>query len=362
MRGVTVAESNHNKQEEKAKETAAQVLKAESIRKMEERLAARERQMAEAEAKTRAEAEAQANAETQGQGQGLEEKTTAADAGSTPTTTASGTRTTVAADAEEKSGDEEVGAFPGVDTVTTITTERAGPTAAAGFASGGLPAIAEEDLTQPKLLPGSSVPGSEADFDEKGDGGESGLQEAERAIDNNRRGGAGADRAEPNADTTELTQRQDQNLPLIQENKLPLESEDALNKAVSKQEETKQEQSHSRSPVERAAAGIDNSGVQINHEAPEASPARLELAKQRAEIAVLVAQAKEGTAFVSRSVDMADVLRGFEFTQHGVPVRDPAVKRELLRDGRSTLRDRLELMRTKGAMGAVTACLALFLV
>lgn len=70
------------------------------------------------------------------------------------------------------------------------------------------------------------------------------------------------------------------------------------------------------------------------------NPARLELAKRRKDVALLRAEAKEGMTFVSQSVDMADVLRGFVFTRHGIPVRDPVVGLELLREGRSTRRDR----------------------
>eukprot|EP00904_Undaria_pinnatifida_P013165 jgi/Undpi1/897/HiC_scaffold_10.g04361.m1 len=65
---------------------------------------------------------------------------------------------------------------------------------------------------------------------------------------------------------------------------------------------------------------------------------RAELAKQRQDLAALVAQGEEGIAFVKQSVDMADILRGFVITPHGVPVRD--MDRELLLQGRSTLRDR----------------------
>lgn len=68
--------------------------------------------------------------------------------------------------------------------------------------------------------------------------------------------------------------------------------------------------------------------------------ARVQLAKQRTDIALLVDQAKEGMGYIKQSVDMADVLRGFVFTRHGIPVRDTAVGQKLLREGRSTLRER----------------------
>lgn len=71
------------------------------------------------------------------------------------------------------------------------------------------------------------------------------------------------------------------------------------------------------------------------------SPAREELARQKADIARLVAQAEEGMMFLNQSIDMADILRGFAITSHGVPVRDMAVDGALLlQQGRSVLRDR----------------------
>eukprot|EP00752_Nemacystus_decipiens_P011953 g10598.t1 len=68
--------------------------------------------------------------------------------------------------------------------------------------------------------------------------------------------------------------------------------------------------------------------------------ARMELARQRNDITLMVDQAKEGMSYIKQSVDMADVLRGFVFTRHGIPVRDTAVGGELMREGRSTLRQR----------------------
>eukprot|EP00903_Cladosiphon_okamuranus_P008234 g7927.t1 len=70
------------------------------------------------------------------------------------------------------------------------------------------------------------------------------------------------------------------------------------------------------------------------------NPARAELTKQREDIALLVEQAKEGMVYIKQSVDMADVRRGFVFTRHGIPVRDTAVGQELMREGRSTRRER----------------------
>lgn len=51
-------------------------------------------------------------------------------------------------------------------------------------------------------------------------------------------------------------------------------------------------------------------------------------------------QAEEGLEFVKKSVDMADLLRGFAFTRHGIPVRDIAKDRDGLLQGRSVLRER----------------------
>ncbi len=79
--------------------------------------------------------------------------------------------------------------------------------------------------------------------------------------------------------------------------------------------------------------------------------AHLELARRRKDVALLRAQAKEGMTFVSQSVDMADVLRGFVLTRHGIPVRDPGVSLELLREGRSIRRDRSSL-RTSSSLAA----------
>ena len=74
------------------------------------------------------------------------------------------------------------------------------------------------------------------------------------------------------------------------------------------------------------------------------NPARAELARQRKDIAFLVDQAKEGIVYVNQAVDMADVLRGFVFTRHGIPVRDTAVGQELMREGRCTLRERFGIL------------------
>lgn len=70
------------------------------------------------------------------------------------------------------------------------------------------------------------------------------------------------------------------------------------------------------------------------------SPAREELARQKADIARLVSQAEEGMMFLNQSIDMADILRGFSINSYGVPVRDMAVDGALLLQGRSVLRDR----------------------
>ncbi|CAM9251020.1 unnamed protein product [Scytosiphon promiscuus] len=259
---------------------------------------------------------------------GKENKSTTSEDVNKPTTVATGKDLKVAVDVEDKGGDEEVGAIPEVHTE------------AAGVASGGLSAIKEEELPPPKMLRGDAVVGNQTDAYEKGDGDESHLGRAERSIDHVVDGRTEEGPAEPNVGTIELTQRQEQSLPLPQGNGFPFQSEDVLKKIRSQPEESKARQSQLKLPAESAAAGTDASGGRDGKETAEASPARLELAKQRADIAVLTAEAKEGMAFVSRSVDMADVLRGFEFTRYGVPVRDPTVKEELLREGRSTLRDR----------------------
>lgn len=70
------------------------------------------------------------------------------------------------------------------------------------------------------------------------------------------------------------------------------------------------------------------------------SAARLELGKQREDIAALIAHAQEGMFFIKQSIDVPDTLRGFAITPRGVPVRDYGIKQELLLKGRSTLRDR----------------------
>lgn len=338
-----------SEQEEKAKEAAAQALKAESIRKVEERLAARERQAVEGESKTITGAEAQAQAETQAQEQAQEEKSTVSEENISSATTATGTKATPPSDTEEGGTDGGVGDTAEVDTVVATATtvvEAADPMTVTRVASAGLPAI-EEDFPQPVFSRGNWAAGDENDLDRKRDGEDSQLQENKGDNDPLAGERAGESPAASNADNTELRQ-QDQSQPLVERNTDPLQSEDALKKAPPQQEEIERNRSESRSPLESAPAETDDSKSQNVNMVGEASPARLELAKQRADIAVLVAHAKEGTAFVSQSVDMAGVLRGFVLTPHGMPVRDPAVKRELLRDGRSTLRDRSELMRDEG--------------
>lgn len=89
---------------------------------------------------------------------------------------------------------------------------------------------------------------------------------------------------------------------------------------------------------EGAFEGAKVEGKEEKKKRSRISQERTELAKQRQDVAALVAQGEEGLAFVKQSIDMADILRGFVITRHGVPVRD--VDRELLLQGRSAYRDR----------------------
>lgn len=76
---------------------------------------------------------------------------------------------------------------------------------------------------------------------------------------------------------------------------------------------------------------------------PVTSIARAEIARTREIIKSLISQAEEGLVFVQKSVDLADMRRGFAFTRHDVPVRDLERDREELLQGRSRLRDRLAI-------------------
>lgn len=70
------------------------------------------------------------------------------------------------------------------------------------------------------------------------------------------------------------------------------------------------------------------------------SPARAEIERIKEEVGSLIVQAQEGLSFVRTSVDMADMLRGFAFTKHSIPVRDVARDGDERLLGRSVRRER----------------------
>lgn len=309
---------------------------------MDERLAVRQRQAAEAEAKRleateKEEAALAATAATADKGTMEDAKAdesspgevageaTAADATTTAVTTGAATSTTTAD--TQGDGREQVGATS-ADAAAGNTIDAA--VATVGAAGADLPAIMEETPE-----PGLGADGVETASDEKRDErGESEpkLQEKENTEQDKDHSSSMSTEppAQNHASQSEVTLREEASQ---EENKTAPQDQ---------QQDTFLESAAATAAAAAASGGSDENIGRMGRAETDVSPARKELAKQREDIALLREQAKEGMTFVKQSIDMADVLRGFVFTRHGVPVRDPAISRDLQRDGRSTLRERFE--------------------
>lgn len=205
----------------------------------------------------------------------------------------------------------------------------------AGETGDTLPTITEED---PPASEAGEVVGNSSTFEDELDKTGDQGQAIEKRSDGER-GDGGRSEAEPTSENKDpSTTSPTQNEETLQESPW-LEEAGGLS---SREKELREGTSLGSASVGTAP---NPDGKRNRSNTVKDSPARVELSKQRADIALLVAQAKEGMAYVAQSVDMADIKRGFVFTPHGVPVRDTAIRRELLRDGRSTLRTRSELKR-----------------
>ncbi|CAN0337231.1 unnamed protein product, partial [Ectocarpus sp. 8 AP-2014] len=315
--------------------------KAESDRKTNERLAVRQRQAAEAEAEAkRSEEAAMADVKEDKEEAGVVEESSIA-ASKDDSSSPDGTRSDQSA-----AGDTVVTAIPSTEAAAVDSpeegTEQAEPFALTGDAvvaadsanSAGeigdtLPTITEEEPPAPEA--GEAVGNSstfEVKLDKTGDQGQ--------AIDERSHGERG-DRGRSKAET--ISENKDPNTTSPTQNEETLQESPWLEEAggLSSREKELRE-GGSLGSASGTAPNTD--GKRNRSNTVKDSPARMELSKQRADISLLVAQAKEGMAYVAQSVDMADIKRGFVFTPHGVPVRDTAIRRELLRDGRSTLRTR----------------------
>ncbi|CAM9596625.1 unnamed protein product [Ectocarpus fasciculatus] len=313
--------------------------KAEADRKTNERLAIRQRQAAEAEAEAKRleeSAKAQAEEERKEKAGGEEgSPIAAAEADSSPPdgatpgqATASDTVTVIPATAaafrEEGSEQAEALALNG-DAV--VAADSANSATTAGETGDILPTIAEEEPPAPDIV------GNLSNFDDERDkNGDQGRGLGEES------GGEKVDDGKTGEEPT--SEGKDPSTPSPTQDEETLQESPWLEEAggVSSRESELREGVSLGSASAGTAATTD--GKRSRGSTVEDSPARAELSKQRADIALLVAQAKEGMAYVTQSVDMADIKRGFVFTPYGVPVRDTAIRRELLREGRSTLRTR----------------------
>lgn len=348
-------------QERKEAEAAEQAAKAESIRKMEERLAMRQRQAAEEAAKQTEEAhrlaeeankaEAEAGGEvataspttqtpsTHTSGTHADEAfpdavSTEAAAAATPATTATSTADVVAS---VSGGDDDTQGTRDVETDSTAERDAATTSTVAetaGAVGAELPAILEETPEEPG--DGGQAASGEIK-DEHGDD-----EEGQQLQADDRAGGeAGVENIENPSNLNGVTEKQPPAAGQAGNQAARQEPEDASqnNDATALVGELALRGSRDDSGSGSDAGG--GSGSSSRTRPASENAARAELAKQRKDIAILVDQAKEGMAYIKQSVDMADVLRGFVFTRHGIPVRDTAVGEELMREGRSTIRQRL---------------------
>ncbi|CAM9407149.1 unnamed protein product, partial [Ectocarpus sp. 6 AP-2014] len=315
--------------------------KAESDRKTNERLAVRQRQAAEAEAEAkRLEESAMADVSEDKEEAGVEGKSSIA-ASKADSSSPDGTRSDQSA-----AGDTVVTAIPSTEAAAVDSPEEGSKQAEAfaltedGVAAANsansaaeigdtLPTITEEEPPAPEA---EEVVGNSSTFEDELDKtGDQGQAIDERC--DGERGDGGRSEAEPSSENKDHTTSPTQIGETVQGS--PWLEEAA---GLSSREKELREGGSLGSASAGTAPNTD--GKRNRSNTVKESPARVELSKQRADIALLVAQAKEGMAYVAQSVDMADIKRGFVFTPHGVPIRDTAIRRELLRDGRSTLRTR----------------------
>lgn len=300
---------------------------------MEERLAVRQRQESEAEAQRLEEAEKQAVAQAAAAGGGGEKGTMkdakaeesrpgeeADEAAATANSTAAVATGTDVAQPEGREQQEH----DSLDTAAGNTIGTVG-VATAGAAGTDLPAFMQ-DMAETGLGTDGVEPFPERRGDERGDS-DLKLQENENEEHDK----------DPSISTALTQNDASQGEKMFQKG-----SEEKTKEAPS---ENPQDQllvsaaAATTAATTAAAAAGDGDGNTTKAET-DINPARKELTRQKEDIALLLKQAREGMVFVKQSIDMADVLRGFVFTRHGVPVRDPAISRELLQEGRSTTRDR----------------------
>lgn len=355
-------------QERKEAEAAEQTAKAESIRKAEERLAMRQRQAAEQAAKQ--EKEAQSLAE---EAKTVEEEAGGELATGSPTTTtpstqmnathtdeaspdalnaeAAGTHTatptpradnttTTAGGNDDNQGTngEQIEAAGGGDVATTTTEAKA------GVEGTELSTILEETTKMPGRHGSEAAPGETK--------GEYGNDEEEGKEHQGHEGARKEEQDQENIDdpsTLGVKAKQphaagpagDEALQAMSE-EAPQNDDTAVEPLRAVPPRGSSDGSATGIPSASGSGGGGSVGNSSRTRSAGDNPARAELAKQRKDIGLLVDQAKEGMVYIKQSVDMADVLRGFAFTRHGIPVRDTAVSQELMREGRSTLRERLD--------------------
>lgn len=211
-----------------------------------------------------------------------------------------------------------------------VAADSANSATTAGETGDALPTITEEEPPVPEA--GEVVGNSPTFSDELDKTGDQGQAIDERS--DGERGSGGRSEEQPTSETKNLSTTSPTQTEETRQESPWLEEAGGL----SSQEKEVREGVSLGSASAGTATSID--GKRNRSNTVEVSPARVELSKQRADIALLVAEAKEGMAYVAQSVDMADIKRGFVFTPHGVPIRDTAIRRELLRDGRSNLRTR----------------------
>lgn len=340
-------------QERKEAEAAAQAAKAESIRKTEERLAMRQRQAAEAAAKQETEAQSLVEDMKKTETEAGEKVATASPTAPAPTeerrvkpkgepspdavdtqaagaplsTTTRGTDETTTStggngDSQGTNGEQIEDTTTGDVAVATSVGERAG---AAGAELSTISEEATERLGEHDVAAASG----------ENKGGHGGDGETNLGVTAKHRSAAGSAENGPSKGGKETLQGASQEVyegtSVKDDTAAPLDELARLGGSRA-----------SAFVLPSASGSGSGEGDSVRTGSTRDSPAREELAKQRKDIAILVGQAKEGMAYIKQSVDVADVLRGFVFTKHGIPVRDTAVGQELLRDGRSSVRERFD--------------------